>query len=112
MSEFATAGQVGLPFLNVAPVFRRFSVKKALLLRLCTSLLARAAFGQVPQSTRPDTWPARTVQVVIPFIPGMGHPMQRLPCLPMGSANAGSKPSLSKTGPRQMPCTTPSQMRQ
>ena len=49
-------------------------MKKALLPRLCTSLLACAAFGLVPQSTRADTWPARTVHVVIPFSPGMGSP--------------------------------------
>jgi len=49
-------------------------VKKALLPRLCTSLLACAAFGLVLQSTRADTWPARTVHVVIPFSPGMGSP--------------------------------------
>src|SRR5262245_15482656 len=53
---------------------RRFSVKKALLPRLCSSLLACAAFGLVPQSSRADTWPARTVHVVIPFSPGMGSP--------------------------------------
>ena len=49
-------------------------MKKALLPRLCTSLLACAAFGLVPQSTRADTWPARTVHVVIPFSPGTGSP--------------------------------------
>ncbi|HKF10576.1 MAG TPA: tripartite tricarboxylate transporter substrate binding protein [Xanthobacteraceae bacterium] len=49
-------------------------MKKALLPRLCTALLACAAFGLVPQSTRADTWPARTVHVVIPFSPGMGSP--------------------------------------
>ena len=49
-------------------------MKKALLPRLCTSLLACAAFGLVLQSTRADTWPARTAHVVIPFSPGMGSP--------------------------------------
>jgi tripartite-type tricarboxylate transporter receptor subunit TctC len=49
-------------------------VKKALLPRLCTSLLACAAFGLVPQSTRADTWPAHTVHVVIPFSPATGSP--------------------------------------
>jgi tripartite-type tricarboxylate transporter receptor subunit TctC len=39
-----------------------------------TSLLACAAFGLVPQSTRADTWPARTVHVVIPFSLGTGSP--------------------------------------
>ena len=33
-----------------------------------------AASGLAPQSTRADTWPARTVHVVIPFSPGMGSP--------------------------------------
>jgi len=60
--------------LNEAPVLKGYSVKKALLPRLCTSLLACAAFGLVPQSTRADTWPVRTVHVVIPFSPGMGSP--------------------------------------
>jgi tripartite-type tricarboxylate transporter receptor subunit TctC len=49
-------------------------VKKALLPRLCTSLLVCAAFGLVPQPTRADIWPARTVHVVIPFSPSMGSP--------------------------------------
>ena len=49
-------------------------MKKALLPRLCTSLLACAALGLVAQSTRADTWPARTVHVVIPFSPGTGSP--------------------------------------
>jgi tripartite-type tricarboxylate transporter receptor subunit TctC len=47
---------------------------EALLPRLCTSLLVCAAFGLAPQSTRADTWPARTVHVVIPFSPSMGSP--------------------------------------
>jgi tripartite-type tricarboxylate transporter receptor subunit TctC len=49
-------------------------VKKALLPRLCSSLLVCAALGLMPQSTRAEIWPARTVHVIIPFSPGMGAP--------------------------------------
>src|SRR5262245_34066675 len=51
-----------------------FREKSSIAAPLYLTLLACAAFGLVPQSTRADTWPARTVHVVIPFSPGMGSP--------------------------------------
>ena len=50
---------------------------KKLYCRAFAPHLACAAFGLVPQSTRADIWPARTVHVVIPFSPGMGSLFQR-----------------------------------